>query len=35
MTRQRAPRGFDLTRRDALGRHRLQAELAERQRRAR
>src|SRR6185312_4278932 len=35
MARQRTPRGFDLARRDALWRHRLQAELAERQRRAR
>src|SRR5882757_4690108 len=32
---QRAARGFDLTGGDALGRHRLQAELTERQRRAR
>src|SRR5580704_7296365 len=35
VTGQRASRGFDLTRGDALGRHRLQAELTERQRRAR
>src|SRR5450432_2266265 len=35
VTGQRAARGFDLTRGDALGRHRLQAELTERQRRAR
>src|SRR6266550_3943559 len=32
---QRAARGFDLAGGDALGRHRFQAELAERQRRAR
>src|SRR6202140_1144991 len=35
MTGQRAAGGLDLTRGDALGRHRLQAELTERQRRAR
>src|SRR5580700_566160 len=35
VTGQRAAGGLDLTRGDALGRHRLQAELTERQRRAR
>src|ERR1700688_4272104 len=35
VTGQRAAGGFDLTRGDALGRHRLQAELTERQRCAR
>src|SRR5579863_7834502 len=35
VTGQRAAGGFDLTRGDALRRHRLQAELTERQRRAR
>src|SRR5882672_3591797 len=35
VTGQRAAGGFDLTRGDALGRHRLQAELTERQRRTR
>src|SRR5216684_1783294 len=35
VTGQRAAGGFDLARGDALGRHRLQAELTERQRRTR
>src|SRR5712675_1163812 len=35
VTGERAAGGFDLTRGDALGRHRLQAELTERQRRTR
>jgi hypothetical protein len=35
VTGQRAARGFDLAGGDALGRHRLQAELTERQRRTR
>src|SRR5216684_6309952 len=35
VTGQRAARGFDLASGDALGRHRFQAELTERQRRAR